>query len=456
MLSCITSSSMHLRRSLILNILRLQGSSVPKRLSTIEKLVQKTDEEIVAFQQDYLYSLLKFSKKHIPYYSQIISEEVFDHENGRINMDVFLKIPILTKDILHEHNTALRFDSIPKSWKSYENTSGGSTGEPSRFLQDHVYSDWNIANKLFYKECYGDQVIGDLELRMWGSEKDILKGKETLGMRLRNAVYNRIDLNTYRMTEEKFKEYIEVWNEHEPQWVEAYVHSIHDFAKYILAHDIKMYQPKGILTSAGKLEPFAREDIEKAFGTSVYNRYGSREVGDVACSDGKSSDLILSPWNHYVEILDDNLQPCAPGTMGKIYVTVLHNRSMPLIRYRIEDIGTFSAETQFGVPKIADINGRSNSILITNQARLDSTALTTSFYTYTSIKQYQFIQKTKSHFVLRVVIHDRELWKKDSQDLLKRFRKIMGDDITIDFVEEKEILPSKSGKYLFIISEVSE
>jgi phenylacetate-CoA ligase len=447
---------MHLRRSLILNILRLQGSSVPKRLSTIKNLVRKSDEEIVSFQQDYLYRLLKFSQKHIPYYSEIIPEEVFDHENGLVHLDVFSKIPVLTKDILHERNEDLRFQDIPHSWKAYENTSGGSTGEPSRFLQDKVYSDWNIANKLFYKEYYGDQIIGDLELRMWGSEKDILKGQETLDMRLRNAVYNRIDLNTYRMTEEKLREYVDIWNQNEPQWVESYVHSIHDFAKYILAHNIEIYRPKGILTSAGKLEDFAKQDIEKAFGAPVYNRYGSREVGDVACSDEKSSELILSPWNHYVEILDENLQPYAPGTMGKLYVTVLHNRSMPLIRYQIEDVGTFSQDTQFGVPKIAQINGRSNSILITNHARLDSTALTTSFYTYSSIKQYQFIQKTKSHFVLRVVVHDQDIWKKDSQALLKRFRKIMGEDITIDFVEEQEILPSKSGKYLYIISEVSE
>lgn len=445
-----------LRRNLILTILNLQGSSIPKKLTKIQDLSQKSDNEISHFQHQELYRMLNHAQKHIPYYQEILPDTLFNHSTQTIDMSVFQQIPVLTKDLLNTRNTNLQHPYPAKEWGTYQNTSGGSTGEPSQFMQDKIYSDWNIANKLFYKEYYGNHAIGDLELRLWGSEKDILYGKETLSMRMRNLVYNRIDLNTYKLDYKNIQHYIDVWNTKKPSWVEAYVNSAYQLAKYINQKELITHKPKGVLVSAGKLEHFMQKEIEKAFQCPIYNRYGSREIGDVACSDGQSDELILSPWNHYVEILNNNLQPCEPGEAGKIYVTTLHNFSMPLIRYQVEDIATFSDQSKFGVPKISQINGRVNSMITTNHARLDSTALTTSFYEYKSITKYQFIQKTKTHFILRVVIHDQNMWERDKDDLLNRFKKILGEDITIDFVTEEEILPSKSGKYLYIISEVTE
>lgn len=81
-----------------------------------------------------------------------------------------------------------------------------------------------------------------------------------------------------------------------------------------------------------------RKEIEEVFKCNVFNRYGSREVGGIACNCADETDLHLSIWNQYVEILDDYMQPVGPGKIGKAYVTTLNNKVMPLIRYEIGDI----------------------------------------------------------------------------------------------------------------------
>jgi len=56
-----------------------------------------------------------------------------------------------------------------------------------------------------------------------------------------------------------------------------------EFSKIILDRNIKLYTPKFIMTTINPLTDVARRSIEKAFGCPVYDQYGPREVGAIAC-----------------------------------------------------------------------------------------------------------------------------------------------------------------------------
>ena len=77
------------------------------------------------------------------------------------------------------------------------------------------------------------------------------------------------------------------------------------------------------MTSAGILYPKYKELIEDVFHCPVFNRYGSREVGDIACDCEKHEGLHLNIFNHYIEIIDEEGKNCEPGKMGEIVVTTL-------------------------------------------------------------------------------------------------------------------------------------
>ena len=428
------------RKPLIYLLSFIQGSKRMKYFHKILEYDKFSEGELKDLQQKNLAKLLLHAYENVPYYKKILGDAGVVEEDF-VNLDNFEKIPFLTKDIIRREGDNL-YSQDYKARKPYENTSGGSTGEPVKFIQDKMYIDWTIANKMYYRHLAG-QEIGEKELRFWGSERDLLEGKETFIMRFRNFMFNRIEFNTFRMSNEEMATYIDKWNAYKPHWVESYVQSAFEFAKYVKESGKEIYSPdNGILTSAGTLEKEKREMIEDVFQCKVYNRYGSREVGDMACGIG---DLKLSVWNHYIEIID-----------SKIYVTLLVNYSMPLIRYEIGDLGEFDSKWGY----IKGIKGRINSVIRTKKRTVDSAAITSMFYyrengdLFTSFSRYQVIQKTIDYIQIRAVVNNEELWKEESKEIAHLFAEVFGEEVTVEFEIVDEIQPSKSGKYLFVMNEM--
>ena len=132
-------------------------------------------------------------------------------------------------------------------------------------------------------------------MRLWGSERDLLANREKTQVNLKNWLYNRKEFNVFKMSQSRLSKLSHDWNKYKPKWVESYVQPMYEFALYIEKNNIRMHSPRGILTSAGTLFPHYRKKIEEVFNCLVFNRYGSREVGDMACSCGLGiNDLALN------------------------------------------------------------------------------------------------------------------------------------------------------------------
>jgi phenylacetate-CoA ligase len=424
---------MNWRKPIVEGLLLISGSHIIKYLHQIEELEKQPPEFLKKYQENKLKKILLYAQDNVPYYHKIN----------------FNKLPILTKEIIRKQGKNL-YSKDYKKRGFYNNSSGGSTGEPVKFIQDKEYYYWNVANKLFYKKSFGGQDVGDKELRLWGSERDLLKGKEKLSTKLKLFLYNRKELNSFRMSKDDMKRFVKIWNNYKPRWIEAYVQSIYEFAKFIKKNNINIESPKnGILTSAGTLYPDMKKTIQDVFKCPVFNRYGSREVGDMACGTNK---LYLSVWNHYLEILDKNLQPCK---RGKIYVTTLNNYSMPLIRYDIGDIGV-----QGKWNWIEKVEGREMSVFKTKEGKVIPAEFFIHFvgvvYNNGSIDKFQVIQKDYDSILIKIVVKDLEQFKSDKQKIESAIKLEMGKECKIKWEFVKEIEPLKSGKFLYTISEVEK
>ncbi|MCK5150099.1 phenylacetate--CoA ligase family protein, partial [Candidatus Pacearchaeota archaeon] len=424
---------MNWRKPVIYALLYLTGSKIPKHLSEIKKLDKLPKDKLKKYQEEKLKKILLHSWKNVPYYTKVL-EKAKVVVNGKVHLDNFSKIPILTKEILRKEKENM-YSKDYKKRGFYENTSGGSTGEPAKFIQDKDFLDWEIANKIFLKLVAG-QGVGDKELRFWASERDLFEGKETLKIRLRNWLYNRKEFNTFKMSDKEMKQYVKDWNKYNPKWIESYVQSIYEFARFIKKNNLKIKSPKnGILTSAGTLYPEMKKLIEEVFNCSVYNRYGSREVGDMAFGKDK---LKLSLWIHKFETKKN----------GEVLITSLTNYSMPLIRHAMGDIAEVDNEFE-----LKNVLGRVNNIIETSNGKLDSTSIIAGLFfdlkgnLFTSFSKYQLTQKKKDEFELKIIISDKEKWKLEKKAIDEVMKKILGEKVKFRFNEVKEINPLKSGKY---------
>src|SRR5690606_12574062 len=136
--------------------------------------------------------------------------------------------------------------------------------------------------------------------------------------------------------------FVKRWREFRPDMIFGHAHSIYIFAKYLNENGITDLRPQGIVATSMMLLNHERDVIELAFAAKVTNRYGCEEVGLIAVECAEHEGMHINSPHIILEALDGNDQPVTPGQPGKLVITDLNNYGMPLIRYRVEDVGVLS------------------------------------------------------------------------------------------------------------------
>jgi phenylacetate-CoA ligase len=402
-----------------------------------------------------LIQLLEHCRQSVPYYAETI-----DRIGGSFYDDpkeYLRRFPILTKEIMRSRFDELKSNDLAQRRWHYE-TSGGSTGEPARFIQDWEYAVRSGAITLLFSKLIGRE-IGQCEVNLWGSVRDITKGAETWKARLVNKLTHTIFVNAFRMNPEKMLEFINIVNTKRPKLIISYVDSIYNVAKFAEQAGLSVAPQAALICTAGTLYPLLREKIGQVFQCKVFNRYGSREVGDIACERPMREGLWIAPWGNYVEVVDEQGNPLPDGTEGEILVTSLTNFAMPLIRYRIGDRGILSpganSDRDAGQQVLQQVSGRTcDSIITKNGDFIHYGYFMVLLFFKDWISQYQVIQKNVSSIIFKIVKSKVEYQPTELNEIREKTRLVMGNDCDVVFEFVDEIPPNDSGKYRYTISEV--
>ncbi|MBU9713490.1 phenylacetate--CoA ligase family protein [Evansella tamaricis] len=450
-----------LRRKLIETILNYNGNTL-NYYETMNKMEWSTEKVIKRITRLKIDKLLEHSYNNVPYYKALF-DKINLVSDGKINVNDFEKIPFMTKEVLKDEFENLKSKDLPnRKWNV--NTSGGSTGVPAKFIQDKEYIEWRSAVKFFYDKWTG-RYIGDKQIKLWGAERDIniSKGSVTTN-KIKKFIKQERDLNAYKMSISEMQNYVKAINEFKPKQILAYVESIHELSKFIENEKLEIHSPDSIMTTAGTLFPDVREKIESVFRTKTFNRYGSREVGDIACECSEQSGLHVSPFTHYVEIVNEEGITVGANEEGQIVVTSLTNFAMPIIRYKIGDIGQWSIEKcrcGRNFPLLNKVSGR----ITDNFTTIDGTKvyggfIRKIFYSKSWILKYQIIQEDYEKIVIKIIKDTSFYLEKVEQDtetdnIKESIKEFMGINCVIDIIFVDEIPSNATGKYRYTISLVN-
>ncbi len=120
--------------------------------------------------------------------------------------------------------------------------------------------------------------------------------------------------------------------------------------------------PKAIICIAETMLAGARAQVRDAWGINPFENYATTEAACIAAECGAHNGLHLFEDMLVVEIVDDQGKPVPAGTMGsRVLVTVLNSRTLPLIRYELDDMVMLAdGDCECGLPfrRIAKIGGR--------------------------------------------------------------------------------------------------
>lgn len=420
-------------------------------------LFHASREQILQY-QDYAYQkLLRYAYYHTRYWKKVF-DEINLVQNGKIIKENYKDIPILTKDIIRKEGMDLVSDEIRKRG-GYSNTSGGSTGEPVRFFQDKEYFSHNFGDKILFGVLNGKKP-GEKEIKLWGSERDILQGSIGLKEKAINWCFNRKFLNSFVLTPELVKSYVKIINHEKPKQIWAYADSIYQLAKFINENKIKVYSPQNIISTAGVLYDEMRKEIERAFyNSNLINQYGSREAGVIGCEIGKKDGMRIFEHSVKVEIVNERTKEISDSGEGDLLVTNLTNYTMPLIRYHIGDMGEISNNFEgydgsFSILK--KLTGRTNAHLKTQDGSLvHGEYVTHLFYNKNWIENFRVIQHDYEDIEFQIVLkRGCKAINEELEQMKDDLKKVIGE-CTID-VNYLNVIPKlKSGKYQFVISEIA-
>jgi len=427
------------------------GNSRLRYLAQLEKSQYWSKETLIEYQWASFRRLVTHALETCPYYRKKFREAGITPADLRSQEDI-RRVPTITKEEIQEHREEMISTQSHKD-SLIQDMTGGSTGSPMQFCYDKDRLDSREAATLRHNRWAGWD-IGDRVAILWGSPRDTRVSRK-LKDRVRDWILDRrLILDASSLDEASMFEFAQKLIRYQPTVLLAYANTLGLFAEYVRAKGIKGISPKGIICSAEVLTQENRGLIEQTFGCPVYNRYGSREFAVIASECSMHAGMHINAENLLIEVLADG-RPCAEGD-GEILITDLKNFAMPLIRYRIRDIGRLkdkACECSRGLPLLELSGGRvTDFLLATNGKKVSGIVIATYVITnMPGIKQIQFVQnETGSVTVNLVKGHD---WSPRTLDnLIARVREFLGNDMQVQIMVRDNIPFEASGKYRFSIS----
>ncbi len=424
-----------------------------KLLPYLEKTQWLPQSELLDLQWQRIGELLEHAFEHVPYYADVRRSIVLDPRSFTRDRSLD-RLPLLGRSTIIQRLDRLRATNIPHD-RFVPNGTGGSTGEPLRFFDDHTASGWLDA-AVWRSHRWCDVDVGDRCCYLWGANFDLTRFQGLSG-RMRSRALNLLMLPAWKLGTATSDTFWKKVVDFRPKLLVAYSGAIYNWARLLGDDQEPIPDLRAIIVSAETLHDEWRAVIERCFKVPVYNRYGGRDIKFIAQECPKRKGLHINAENVFVEIVKDG-RSVAPGEIGEVVVTRLDNFAMPFIRYRSGDLGVMASsacECGRSLPLLQKIEGRIQDTIVTEDGRIVSGP----FFAHMmkdcpDVKEFQVHQLALDQLLIQVVLHDHTSFSSRSR-IQRLVQEYLGHSVMIGFDLRDSIPLTGSGKRRVIVSHLS-
>jgi phenylacetate-CoA ligase len=396
--------------------------------------------------------LIDYAIRHCPFYTERLRRSGIA-SGADLKPEAWAQIPVLTKRDVRENTDALLSSQFRKEDLVQAKT-GGSTGTALRVYFDRRCQEGRNAAALL-TDCWAGWRPGMRRISVWGNPPRL----RSLKARLRNALHDRMEfLDTMEINEASLERFLDSARRPTPFGIQGHAHSIFIVARWLERRGEHGIRPRSVVTTSMMLLQPERATIERVFGCSVTDRYGCEEVGLIASECEEHRGMHLNAPHLLVECLREDSTQAAPGEEGVLVLTDLLNRGMPMIRYRIDDLGVMSnrlCPCGRGLPLLERVTGRTADFLVRADGSLVAgvSLVERTLTALPGLEQMQIVQEALNRFRIRLVPSDG--YGVDvANALVGEFRTVFGDAVEVNLDIVDSIAQDRSGKYRFSISHV--
>ncbi|MBX3665181.1 MAG: phenylacetate--CoA ligase family protein [Burkholderiales bacterium] len=356
------------------------------------------EERLRALQMAQFGQVFRHAVATVPYYG----ERFAPWSRGGMDWDRFHELPVSTRREIQLAGDAMHSTAVPQAHGPGVTTqSSGSTGSPlvtrgtawtqlmwqALLLRDHLWHGRDLGGKLAAIRSKTEVA----RLDGWGPATAAFTTGPSVMLNF------AIDID----------EQLRWLQAEEPDYLLTHGTNLHALAQRGIELDVRLPRLKQARTYSETLRPDTRDLVRAAWGVEIADSYSSEELGYIALQCPLYGCYHVQAESLIVEVLDETGRPCAPGAIGQVVVSTLHNFAMPLLRYASGDYAEAGEPCACGrgLPVLKRIVGRQRNML----RRPDGTSHWPSFPMEAwrgaaSVLQIQLVQDAIDHVEVRAVM----------------------------------------------------
>lgn len=412
-----------------------------------------SDEQKRAWILERLRFAVRRAARETDYYGELFRKIGFDAASDFSFAD-FARLPVLERE-----DIAAAGEKIVSATIAPENllkdATGGSTGAPTEIRLGPEERGWKESGQQFALEKIKVPTGARLAY-FWGHHLDPQTGAVNLRDRLRSFATNVRWFDCFRLSPEIFLKYHEEFEKYAPDCIIAYASALGQFAEFLRENKIRPrnYPRIGFVTGAEKLYPAHRAAIEEVFGARrpAHERYGGRDFGGVGIQvDPRASLDYEIDWAWAL------IEPEAGDSDGQtspILVTKLHADGMPMLRYRVGDVGRFPAGSRAGHPAfyLREVVGRELDRLWLPDGRWISGAQFPHLLKSFAVREFMLVQA--ADYAVELQIAPKNGFDEDQrQEILRTIRANL-ENLPVGLKIVENVARTKANKWRPVVSEV--
>jgi len=407
--------------------------------------------QILGHQFEQLRVLIDHARTQVPYYRDHLHRaQIFSL--GGLSPSSFARWPVLSRgDVLGAADALLARKRPAAHGEIAWNTSTGSTGQPVRVATSALSALFRDALVLRSHFWYGldlNQKFAAIRPGSHGSSTGVNWGSAT------HATFDTGPGVRFGINEDLLVQ-LEWLCKEAPAYLLARGHTLWSLIHESRTTGLRPAGLKALLSFADRIPDDLRELARDTWQVPVFDTYSAGEFGALALQCPEHDHMHVQAENVLVEILREDGSACAPGEVGRVVVTDLHNFAMPLIRYAIGDYAEAGVACPCGrgLPVIRRIAGRASNMAIDAEGRRYWPFVGSKIWINTPITQRQMIQLTRSHIEVRYVAA-RDLAPAEMTSVRDGIVAALRHPFECSFVRVAEIARTPGAKYEDFISRV--
>jgi len=289
--------------------------------------------------QERLAAMLEHAGRTVPYYRDLFAARHFDPTSVLRDIRYLNDLPYLTKADIQEQGRRLVSETAQGSL--HERKTGSSTGPSSIIYYDQEALDWTAAQNIQVLEWAGKR-RHYREAHLSTRFLTPLAPHDIRREAWKCFALNRANIYTDNLEDGGLDRLWQDILQAKARVIQGHPSSLYALACHLEARGGIHERAFDLFVSTGEMMTVKqRRTIEEVLHCRISNRYGAAELGVMAQELATDHDgsLLVSDAMVWPEVADIDTDG-----VGELVFTSLRNAAMPLVRYRMGDLGRLTEQ----------------------------------------------------------------------------------------------------------------